>query len=76
LKIARINTSSVKDGISLFDFHYLVGTPEGTEHFVEHHELGLFSVEEMISALKEADLSVHYDSSGLNGRGLYICRKQ
>jgi SAM-dependent methyltransferase len=74
LKIARINTRSVKDGISVFDFHYIVGTPDGTEHFVEHHELGLFSGEEMISALKEAGLSVHYDSSGLNGRGLYTGR--
>ena len=75
LKIARINTSFVTDGLSILDLHYVVGTPEGTEHFLEHHELGLFSVKEMISALKEAGLSAHYDSIGLNGRGLYICKK-
>ena len=76
LKIARINTSFVKGRISFFDLHYVVGTPEGTEHFVEHHELGLFGVEEMMSALKKADLDVRYESDGLNGRGLYICKKQ
>jgi SAM-dependent methyltransferase len=75
LKIARISTSLVKDGLSLFDFHYIVGTPEGTDHFVEPHELGLFSVEEMISASEEAGLAARYEPNGLNGRGLHICKK-
>ena len=75
LKIARINTSFVKDNVSIFDLHHLVGTPEKTEHLVEHHELGLFEVEEMISAMENAGLTVKHDVDGLTGRGLYIGRK-
>jgi ubiquinone/menaquinone biosynthesis C-methylase UbiE len=72
LKIARVNTSFVQDRLSYFDLHYLIGTPEGTEHFVERHELGLFTMEEMQAAFTAAGLEVMYDSVGLTGRGLYL----
>jgi ubiquinone/menaquinone biosynthesis C-methylase UbiE len=75
LKIARINTSFVKGKVSVFDLHHLVGTPEGTEYLVEHHELGLFEVEEMISVMEQAGLTVNYNADGLTGRGLYIGKK-
>ena len=42
-KIARINVSAVHERVSILDFHYLVGTPEGVEQFTERHELGLFT---------------------------------
>jgi SAM-dependent methyltransferase len=72
LKIARINTSFVDGRLSYFDLHYLIGTPEGTEHFVERHELGLFETEEMRDALADAGLKVTYDAEGLTGRGLFV----
>jgi SAM-dependent methyltransferase len=72
LKIARINTSFVDGRLSSMDMHYLIGTPEGTEHYVERHELGLFTVEEMRHALTACGLEVTYDAEGLTGRGLYI----
>jgi SAM-dependent methyltransferase len=75
LKIARINTSQADGRLSYMDFHYLVGTPEGVEHFVERHELGLFEREEMIDAFRAAGLGVTYDPKGLMGRGLYIGRR-
>ncbi len=75
LKIARINTSFVKGKVSIFDLHHLIGTPEGTEHLVEHHELGLFEIAEMVSVIEEAGLTVKYDADGLTGRGLYIGRR-
>jgi SAM-dependent methyltransferase len=74
LKIARVNTSYAEGRLSYFDLHYLIGTPEGTEHFVEHHELGLFEQGEMVAAFEEAGLLVSYDKEGLTGRGLYIGR--
>jgi len=74
LKIARVNTSFAEGRLSYFDLHYLIGTPEGTEHFVEHHELGLFEQGEMVAAFEGAGLVVSYDSEGLTGRGLYIGR--
>jgi len=74
LKIARVNTSFAEGRLSYFDLHYLIGTPEGTEHFVERHELGLFEQGEMVAALEETGLEVSYDKEGLTGRGLYIGR--
>jgi len=75
LKIARINTSFVDGRISIFDLHYLIGTPEGTQHVVEHHEMGLFTVKEMTEAFEAAALEVRFDPEGLTGRGLYVARK-
>ena len=72
LKIARINTSFSQGRLSYFDLHYLVGTPDGTEHFVERHELGLFTFGEMQAALSKAGLEVEYDPEGLTGRGLHL----
>src|SRR5215475_5925950 len=58
LKIARINTSFVEGRLSIMDMHYLIGTPAGTEHYVERHELGLFTTEEMRHALTTGGLEV------------------
>jgi ubiquinone/menaquinone biosynthesis C-methylase UbiE len=74
LKIARVNTSFSRGRLSYFDLHYLIGTPQGTEHFVERHELGLFDRDEMTAAFEAAGLQVRYDEEGLTGRGLYIGR--
>src|SRR5215510_3129078 len=52
LKMARINTSFVDGQLSSMDMHYLIGTPEGTEHYIERHELGLFTSDEMIHVLR------------------------
>jgi ubiquinone/menaquinone biosynthesis C-methylase UbiE len=75
LKIARINTSFATGRLSVFDLHYVIGTPAGTEHLVEHHELGLFTTEEMGAALTAAGLDVTFDHQGLMGRGLFIGRR-
>ncbi len=72
LKIARVSTSFQSDRISYFDFHYLIGTPQGTEHRVERHELGLFETEEMLEAMRKAGLDSVFDPQGPSGRGLCI----
>jgi ubiquinone/menaquinone biosynthesis C-methylase UbiE len=72
LKIARVNTSYADGPLSYFDLHYLIGTPEGTEHFVERHELGLFTTEEMKAALEAAELEVVYDPEGPADRGVFL----
>lgn len=72
LKIARISTSFVDGRLSYFDLHYLIGTPQGTEHFVERHEMGLFETEEIHRILSDAGFVVTYDPEGLTGRGLFI----
>jgi SAM-dependent methyltransferase len=75
LKIARINLSGAEGRLSYMDFHYLIGTLEGVEHFTERHELGLFEVDEMVASFTQAGLKVTYDEEGIAGRGLYVGTK-
>jgi SAM-dependent methyltransferase len=59
LKLCRMNRSDTNaDGSrSVLDFHYLVGTAEGVRHFTEHHELGLFTIEQFADAGAAAGLT-------------------
>lgn len=72
LKLARLNVSTSDGTVAHLDFHYLVATAEGVEHFTEHHELGLFTDEEYRAAFARAGLEVAFDTEGPIGRGLYI----
>jgi SAM-dependent methyltransferase len=76
LKISRMNSSRAQGGVSILDFHYLIGTPEGVRHLQETHELALFSEAEMRDGLGKAGLELlEYDPRGMTGRGLYVlCR--
>lgn len=75
LHIVRMNASFSEGRVSYFDFHYLIGTPEGTQHFTERHELGLFEVEEMMAAFEANGLEVIHDEEGIAGRGMYIGKR-
>jgi len=72
LKIARMIRWRVEDRVAAADFHYLVATSEGIEHFSERHELGLFTDEEFREAFKSSGLTLIHDAEGLMGRGLYL----
>jgi hypothetical protein len=72
MKIARINDSRVRDGVSWLTLHYMVGVPEGISYFTEEHVLGLFTHEQYLDAFRGAGLGVTYDEEGLMGRGLYV----
>jgi SAM-dependent methyltransferase len=76
LVLARATVSGLRDErISTTEMHYLVATPTGVEHFVEDHELYLFTTAEMRAAFEAAGLDVDYDADGLTGRGLWICSR-
>jgi hypothetical protein len=72
LKISRMNINRVEGNISYLDFHFMVATPKGIEHFTETHALGLFTQDEYLQAFKVADLKVIHNEVGLDDRGLYI----
>jgi len=72
LKIARINISERQGRLAVMYMHHLVGIPEGVHHFVELHEMGLFTHEEYLEAFRQSGLQVMHDPEGLIGRGLYI----
>jgi SAM-dependent methyltransferase len=74
LALARVTLSGLRDErISTTEMHYLVGTSEGIEHFVELHEPYLFTHDELREAFASAGLTAELDPEGLIGRGLWIC---
>lgn len=75
LKIARMFVAAQEGTVAILDFHYLVATHAGIEHFTERHEMGLFTVEENRAAFTEAGLDVIHDGEGLTGRGVYVGAK-
>lgn len=75
LKICRMNVSAREGKISIVHFHYLIGTPEGVEHFEERHELALYTLEEMKGFFEAAGLEVKHDPEGIFGRGMYVARR-
>jgi hypothetical protein len=55
-------------------FDYLIGRAGGIEHATEHHELGLFTTEEMLECFESAGLRATHDPKGLYDRGLFLAR--
>jgi SAM-dependent methyltransferase len=74
LKITWMYTSEREGDLAVLDMYYLVGQPGKIESFGERHELGLFSEDQVTSALVAAGLDWSYDPEGPFGRGLYIAR--
>jgi hypothetical protein len=52
--------------------HYVVGTGAGVEHLSEITELGAFTAQQNVGALRAAAMSVDHDPVGLLDRGLYV----
>jgi SAM-dependent methyltransferase len=72
LKVARVNVSPPAGETVVLEMHHLVGTPAEVTHFVERHELGMFTDEQYADAFRAAGLEVERDPEGLMGRGLYL----
>ena len=74
VRVQRLGTTEIDGRVSRLRFEYTIETVDGIRHATEVHELGLFTVEEMLSAFHAAGLSAEHEPSGLAGRGLYIAR--
>lgn len=55
--------------------HFLVGNAAGVEHFVEDHQLGLFTPADFSAAFAQAGLEMLHDPVGPAGTGLYIGKR-
>lgn len=75
LKIAMMSVVDLRDGVCVFDMHHLVGTPQGVEHFIEHHELGLHSEDDYRAAIAAAGLELISFDRKVIARGMYVARK-
>jgi SAM-dependent methyltransferase len=53
-------------------FHYTIEGTDGTRQSTEVHELGLFTVDEMLAAFSAVGLAVTYDPHGPLRRGVYV----
>ena len=76
LQVVRMSHSGQREGVSVLEFHYLVGNEKGIEHRSELHELALFTRREMEDAFRHAGFTeVEYDPEGLIGRGMYVATR-
>ena len=77
MKMARMQLSEMEGELSVLVFSYLIGRPQGIDHWEERHLLGLFTHEQMRGAFESAGLEVvEHDAQGLSaGRGLWIARR-
>jgi SAM-dependent methyltransferase len=75
--LARVTLSGLRDErISTTEMHYVVATADGFDEWVEHHELYLFTREEMRDAFENAGFSADYEEEGLIGRGLWVATRR
>ncbi len=52
--------------------HHLVGDASGVRHFLDRHELTLFTREEYLDAFAAAGCRVEFLPDGATGRGLFV----
>ena len=74
VNVCRMSHVEIEGRLSRLRFEYLVGRSTGLEHLSELHELGLFTVEEMLAGFREAGLDATHDPLGPYGRGLFLAR--
>ena len=76
LKIAWMYTNERVGDLARWENHFLVGTPDGVDTFVEVHEAGLFTDAQYRHAFASAGLAmIEWDPEGPWGRGLYVAHR-
>jgi SAM-dependent methyltransferase len=75
VKIAWMYVARREGDVGTLDIHYMVGTDEGVNDFVERHELGLFSREQYETAFRRNGVSMRFEAKGFFGRGVYYGRR-
>lgn len=74
VSVCRMSHTEIDGRLSRLRFEYLIGRPSGIERATEIHELGLFTVDEMLSCFRDSGLHAEHEAEGPSGRGLYIAR--
>jgi SAM-dependent methyltransferase len=72
--VDRVSRVEVDGRMSRLIFDYEIADAAGTRQATEVHELGLFSTDELLEALRKAGFNPEHDPHGLIGRGLYVAR--
>ena len=74
VRVSRTSRVEVAGRISRLHFDYQITDQTGTRQATEVHELGLFTIAELMQAFRDSGLLADYDSKGLTDRGLYVAR--
>ena len=74
VRVSRVCHVEIEGRLSRLRFEYEITDATGTRHASEVHELGLFTVAELMAAFRDAGLNAEYDSKGLTDRGLFVAR--
>ncbi len=74
VKIARMSTGRVEGALVRLEIHYLVGENGRVEHRMEQHEIGLFTQDEYLEAMRAPGLRVDFEPS-LGDRGTFVARR-
>lgn len=69
----RIKTSASS---SLMEFHFIIAGESGIESFIEHHQLALFTKDQITLSFDLAGFDVVFDESYSFGRGLYVGKRR
>lgn len=76
MRVVRAVTHLPEGRRSVFDFHWLVVTPAGVEHIVDHHELWQSTPDELLAAFRGAGFDATWIHPGpLTGRGTLWLRR-
>jgi SAM-dependent methyltransferase len=70
--VVRMSRSRRQGDRTYLDMHHLIGTPDGIEHVVDHHELTLFAPVDYETAFRASGLVVDTVESPMPGRDRYV----
>jgi hypothetical protein len=74
VRVSRVSRVEVEGRLSRLRFEYAITDADGSRYVSEVHELGLFTVAELMDAFRSAGLDAEYDPKGHTDRGLYVAR--
>jgi ubiquinone/menaquinone biosynthesis C-methylase UbiE len=73
LPIVRMNVADRDGDRAILEMHHLVGAPTGVRHWVERHDLALYSRSTYLAAFRRAGFDARFLRPGLQSeRGLYV----
>lgn len=72
LTVARITRSELEGHICKLTMHHFVDRLGAVEHYVENHDLAMYTPEEHLAAFQAAGLNARHEVEGLMGRGLFV----
>ena len=76
MKLCRATLHEVEGRKSVMDMNWLVTTRDGIEHFIDHHELWMYTEQELLDAFGSAGFEVSWSEEGIMpDRGIVLGRR-